>query len=122
MVQPTDTLHEFYERGFANRWRRTDRRPLWGWAQLQPKHMSVPWTGDPGSRDPERPGVLFHSNGLLELGAWRGYDGSSVSLVVESTSPMGFAGTWNSDLGIAVRVLDGRQLPNPYGHFCAFRG
>lgn len=121
MLQATDTLHELYERGFTSRGRRTDRRPLWGWAQLQPGNVSLPWGADPTSRDPDHPGVLFHSNGLLELGVWRGLDGSSVSLFVQSISPTGFAGTWDSDLGIAVLVRHGRLLPNPHGHFCALR-
>jgi hypothetical protein len=65
--------------------------------------------------------VLFHSNGLLELGVWRGLGGSTVSLMVRSASSTGFAGTWNSDLGIIVLIRDGRRLPNPHGHFCAVR-
>ena len=121
VLQPTDTLHALHEQMFTGRWRRTDSRPLWGWAEVKPKNVTLPWSADPTSRDPEHPGVLFHSNGLLELGVWRGLDGSTVSLMVQSTSPTGFAGTWDSDLGIAVMTRDGRQLPNPHGHFCAFR-
>lgn len=121
VLQPTDTLHALYERVFTGRWRRADRRPLWGWAELNAKTITLPWGADPTSRDPEHPGVLLHSNGLLELGVWRGLDGSTVSLMVRSAWSTGFAGTWDSDLGIGTIIRDGRRLANPHGHFCAFR-
>jgi hypothetical protein len=121
-LQPTDTLHERYERILMRRpVPTTDRRPLWGWAQLKPKNVTVPLTADPASRDPDHPGVLLHANGTLELGVWRGLDGSSVALHLQSVSTNGFGGTWSSDLGIVGIWRDDRLLPNPHGHFCAFR-
>lgn len=121
VLQPTDSLHALYERLFTGRWRRADHRPLWGWADLNRRNVTVPWGADPSSRDPEQPGVLFHANGVLELGVWRGLDGSNVDLVVRTASASGLSGTWTSDLGIATMVRDGQRLPNPFGHFCAFR-
>jgi hypothetical protein len=120
-LQPTDTLHQFYEWSPLGRWHRTGNRPLWGWAQLRTANIDVPWTADPSSRDPDHPGVLVHSRGALELGVWRGADGSSTTLAIRTVSGSGFAGTWGSDLGIVVNIRDGRRLPNPHGHFCAHR-
>jgi hypothetical protein len=120
ILQPTDTLHQYYERALG-RWYRRGNRPLWGWAELSRKHLMIPWTADPASRDVDHPGALLHSSGGMELGVWRGMDGSNVYLKVESVSPNGFAGTWSSDMGIVAMVKDGRRLPNPYGHFCAVR-
>jgi hypothetical protein len=81
--------------------------------------MTIPWVADPAARDPEHPGVLLHSSGALELGVWRGLDGSSTTLMVRTLSRRGFAGTWNSDLGIVAIHKEGRRLANPHGHFCA---
>jgi hypothetical protein len=120
-LQPTDTLHQFYEPIFTGRWRRSGNRPLWGWANLDPGNLTVPWEADPAARNPDHPGVLLHSNGALELGVWRGMDGSSTTLTVRTLSRRGFAGTWDSDLGIMVLIKDGRRLANPHGHFCAQR-
>jgi hypothetical protein len=119
-LQRTDTLHRFYE-SFGKRWYRKGNRPLWGWAELRRKDVMIPWTADPASHDPDHPGVLLHSSGGMELGVWRGFDGSSVDLEIRSVSPNGFAGTWSSDLGIVAMWKDGRRLPNPHGHFCAVR-
>lgn len=118
---PTDTLHQRYEQVFTGRWRRHGNRVLWGWADLRSKGVSIPRSADPASRDPEHPGVLLHSNGRLELGVWRGFDGSSTTLGVRQISQRGFAGLWGSDLGIALLMRDGRVLENPHGHFCAVR-
>jgi hypothetical protein len=118
---PTDTLHQFYELGVIGRGRHSGNRPLWGTAQLPAKKISIPLTADPAARDPDHPGVLLHSNGSLELGVWRGFDGSSTTLHIDRVGALGFAGTWDSDLGIMVLMGDGRRLPNPHGHFCAVR-
>ena len=118
-LQSTDTLHQFYERGIMGQWRRSGNRVAWGWADIVPGKVTLPWSADPAARDPEHPGVLLHSTGRLELGVWRGLDGSSTTLMVRTVGPLGFAGTWNSDLGVAVIDKDGRQLANPHGHFCA---
>lgn len=120
-LQPTDTLHHSFERTELGPWRRAGSRPLWGWADLRPGKIDVPWTADPASRDPDHPGVLLHSNGALELGVWRGLDGSSTTLGIRTVSTSGFAGAWSSDLGIAAYIRDGQRLPNPHGHFCAHR-
>lgn len=120
-LEPTDSVHRSFETNILGRQRRVDDRPLWGWATLSSEAVSVPWTADPASHDPERPGVLLHSNGRLELGVWRGLDGSSTTLAVRSVTPVGFVGDWNSDLGIVRTVENGRVLANPHGYFCAFR-
>ena len=120
-LQPSDTLHQFYEHGFNRRWYRRGNRPLWGWAELRRKGVMIPWSADPASRDPEHPGVLVHSTGVMELGVWRGNDGSNVYLKIESVSPDGFAGTWSSSLSNVAMYKDGRRLPDPYGRFCAVR-
>jgi hypothetical protein len=83
--------------------------------------VTVPWTADPSSHDVDRPGVLLHATGRLELGVWRGFDGSSTNLAVLGVSPHGFSGRWSSDLGIVQIVEQGRVLPNPNGYFCAIR-
>jgi hypothetical protein len=101
--------------------RRFGNRPLWGAAQIEFTHMTVPVGADPASRDPDHPGILLHTSGSLELGVWRGNDGSAVYLSIESVVPSGFAGKWSSDLGIMTLIHDGRRLPNPRGHFCAIR-
>lgn len=119
-LEATDSLHRFYEQALG-RQRRVDDRPLWGWATLSSTAISVPSSADPASRNPERPGVLLHSTGHLELGVWRGLDGSATNLVVQSLSPAGFAGQWSSDLGIVQMVENGRVLGNPSGYFCAVR-
>jgi hypothetical protein len=119
-LEPTDSLHRSYEQTLG-RQRRVDDRPLWGWATLSSKAISVPWSADPASHDPEHPGVLLHSTGRLELGVWRGMDGSSTNLVVQSLTAVGFAGRWSSDLGIVQVIENGRLLGNPNGYFCAFR-
>jgi hypothetical protein len=116
----TDSVHRFSELG-AFRPRRTDDRPLWGWAELPSDDIDLPVGADPASRWPDNPGVLFHANGHIELGVWRGMDGSSVNLKVDRVSPAGFAGVWGSDLGIMIYIDKGRRLPNPFGHFCAIR-
>jgi hypothetical protein len=119
-LEPTDSVHRSFEQGFG-RQRRVDVRPLWGWATLSSKTLSVPWSADPASQNPEHPGVLLHSNGQLEFGVWRGLDGSSTNLAVQFVTPAGFAGHWGSDLGIVQIVENGRVLGNPHGYFCAFR-
>lgn len=119
-LEPTDSLHRFYELGFAGR-HRADDRPLWGWLTLLYSDVTVPRTADPASHDPDHPGVLLHASGRLELGVWRGNDGSSTSLAVQRVWPLGFSGHWSSDLGIRVIVKQGRVLPNPHGYFCAIR-
>ena len=122
VLLPTDSLHRFYETAaFAGTRRRGDR-PLWGWTDFSPKNAFFPHAADPNSRSPDHPGVLVHSTGLLELGVWRGLDGSSTSLTITQVSDRGFRGTWASDQGlIYVNGADGRRLPNPHGHFCALR-
>jgi hypothetical protein len=120
-LEPTDTLHRFHERSpFGSR--PVSARPLWGWAAFPPPHINVPWGADPASHDPDHPGVLVHAPGHIELGVWRGLDGSSVTLRVERVTPAGFSGRWGSDLG-DIRATDenGRVLPNPNGYFCALR-
>lgn len=119
-LEPTDSLHRSYEQTLG-RQRRVDERPLWGWATLSSKAISVPWSADTASRDPEHPGVLLHATGRLEFGVWRGFDGSATTLVVQSLSPAGFVGRWSSDLGIVQVVENGRVLGNPNGYFCALR-
>jgi hypothetical protein len=120
-LQPTDTLHRFYERIFTGAWRRSGNRVLWGWAELDDGRVTIPSAADRTTRNPESPGVLLHADGALELGVWRGLDGSSTTLTVRTVSRDGFAGTWDSELGIMTLVKDGRRLPNPHGHFCAQR-
>lgn len=120
-LEPTDSVHRSFEMNFMGRRRRVDDRPLWGWATLSSNAVSVPWTADPASRDPEHPGVLLHSNGQLEFGVWRGLDGTTATLAVRFVTSTGFGGDWNSDLGIVRIVENGRVLANPHGYFCAFR-
>jgi hypothetical protein len=50
-------------------------------------------------------------------------DGAGEDLRVTHTGPSGFRGRWSSDFGIAV-IIDSvthQVLPNPGGHFCAYR-
>jgi hypothetical protein len=117
---PTDSLHQFYESTPFGR-HRTGNRLLWGAAHVPEHGLTIPWTADPASRDPDHPGVLVHASGVLELGVWRGMDGSSVSLKIERIAQAGFGGTWDSELGIAALFDGTRRLPNPHGHFCAVR-
>jgi hypothetical protein len=119
-LQVADTLHQFFQR-FGRRWSRTGNRPLWGWADIQREHMLIPWSGEPSSRDPDQPGVFVSPSGVMELGVWRGMDGSNVYLEITSVSPNGFAGTWSSKLSVIPLSNDGRALPDPKGHFCAVR-
>ena len=119
-LQVADTLHQFYER-FGKRWARVRNHPLWGWSDIQRKHMLIPWSAEPSSRDPDHPGVFVSSSGVMELGVWRGMDGSNVYLKIESVSSNGFRGTWTSELSMVALVKDGRRLSTPSGHFCAVR-
>ena len=119
-LQVSDTLHQFYTR-VGRQWARFGNHPLWGWSEIRSEHMLIPWSGEPSSRDPDHPGVYVSPSGVMELGVWRGMDGSNVYLEIQSVSPNGFGGTWRSEMSVTLMSKDGRALPHPTGHFCAVR-
>ena len=99
VLQPTDTLHRFYERVFTGQWRRIGSRVAWGWSDIDLRGTSMASSAAPGGVDPDHPGVWVHSKGKLELGVWRGLDGSSTTLELKSVAREGFLGSWDSDVG-----------------------
>jgi hypothetical protein len=102
--------------------RRAGSSLLWGTAQLPPKGIAIPWTYDPSSRDPNRPGLLLHANGDIDLGGRRDNGAPGVSMHIESVSRNGFGGTWTGLPDTALPInAKGDPLPAPHGRFCALR-
>lgn len=94
--------------------------PLAGTATADFAAVGAIVPGDPGSKDPESPGVLVISRPgqiMLRVGSEanrrdvRRFDGAYTVLRVQQITEQGFAGTWDS----------GVDMDRSGGHFCANR-
>jgi hypothetical protein len=122
-LQPTDAAHETATTpNQAGTLARFDRLLLWGSATLPAGRITIPWNYDPSSTDPNRPGVVVHSSGDIDLGGRRADGEPSVSMHIQSVARDGFGGTWT---GVPSQPLpvdpQGKPAPAPHGRFCAFR-
>lgn len=98
----------------------TYRFPLYGTAEVDFDSVGAVVPGDAASPDPLRPGVLVIERPgrvMLRVGSeanqWglRRFDGGYTALQVRRVTAQGFAGTWQSGVG----------LEQSGGHFCAFK-
>ena len=94
--------------------------PLYGTVEVDFAAVGATTPGDPGSSDPQSPGVLVIERPggvMLRLGSdanrsgVRRFDGGYTVLQVQQVTDSGFAGTWRSAVG----------LQESGGHFCATR-
>jgi hypothetical protein len=96
-------------------------RPLAGRFTSQSRTVpDYPNSWEPAT--PDRPVVELIGT-TIYFGGIDMMDGSGERLVIQGTTPTGFAGTWAHDGGIE-RVMDTvhkRFLEDPGGHFCAWR-
>jgi hypothetical protein len=113
-----DTLHRYYLNALGGGWRRRGDRPLYGWAKLR-GDVGLATAGTPlESRDSTQPGVVTDLDSLgegfrLRLGYRPMFDGGWNELTVTTVGPAGFAGHWESSVG----MTDYRAA----GYFCAER-
>jgi hypothetical protein len=118
-LAPQDSAHRRLERsdGSTNS---TYTLPLSGTAGVDFAAVGAVAPGDPGSTDPESPGVLVIERPgqiLLRVGSEanrrgvRRFDGAFTVLRVQQVTDKGFAGTWQSGVG----------MDRSGGHFCANR-
>jgi hypothetical protein len=94
--------------------------PLYGSAEVDFAAVGATTPGDPGSSDPQSPGVLVierPAGVMLRVGSEanrrgvRRFDGGYTVLQVLKVTEQGFAGTWRSAVG----------LEQSGGHFCAVK-
>jgi hypothetical protein len=102
--------------------------PFYGWTSLDPEQVGAHRLGDPGSRDPDAPGVLVLSRSasgvpdqrddvVIRLGSQANrsdiirFDGAYMALYVRWIDRDAFGGEWAS----------GVQGPEASGSFCAIR-
>jgi hypothetical protein len=94
--------------------------PLYGTAAVDFASVGAVTPGDPESEDPASPGVLVIERSgrvMLRVGSLanargvRRFDGGFTALQVQQVTEDGFAGTWQSGVG----------LEQSGGHFCADR-
>ncbi|MGH7580344.1 MAG: hypothetical protein ACREM9_09250 [Gemmatimonadales bacterium] len=94
--------------------------PLYGTTEVDFASVGAVAPGDPTSSDPGSPGVLVMEGSgrvMLRMGSeanrrgMRRFDGGFTALRVQQVTDKGFAGTWQSGVGLE---LSG-------GHFCADR-
>jgi hypothetical protein len=112
-----DTLHRYYLNALGG-WRRRGDRPLYGWAELR-GDVGLATAGTPlESRGSDQPGVATDLDSLVEgfrlrLGYRLMFDGGWNELKVTRVSHSGFAGRWESSVGMTnYRAA---------GYFCAER-
>lgn len=122
-----DTLRRFYQYSVLRQaWHRWGERPLVGWLEgsLPLQEVHAVWSGDPGSRDPDAPGI-YYEQGYAEFTVGRVpnlMDGAGTTMEVRWTHQDGFGGRWMPDLGLAMIVdsATGRRLVLG-GTYCAWR-
>lgn len=118
-LMPQDTAYRSLVRADGSR-DTTFSFPLHGTAEVDFASVGAVVPGDPGSKDPTSPGVLVIEHPgrvMLRMGSeanrWgvRRFDGGYTALQVQQVTDKGFAGTWQSGVG----------LEQSGGHFCADR-
>lgn len=122
-LRPTDAAHETATApNQAGTLARFDRLLLWGSATLPARGITIPWVYNPSSTDPNRPGLVVHSSGDVDLGGLRPDGNPAVSMHIQSVTRDGFSGTWTSVPSGTLPVdAHGKPVPVPHGRFCAFR-
>ena len=114
----TDTLRRYYTNSLGQGWRRRGDRPLFGWGELR-GNVGLATAGTPlASRDSALPGVVasldsLHGGLRFMLGYRPMLDGGFNELIVTSSNVAGFAGRWESSVGITTY--------RAAGFFCAHR-
>lgn len=94
-------------------------RPLAGAFRRTPPDTGA-WARRLASEDPDHPGALWMF-GRLRLGEYDVLDGVGDDLRVRWVSGVGFAGAWQTDLGIGIAIDRTGRAFYPGGYFCARR-